>query len=465
MKYLLCAMGAFLIISLNFVDPEPIENPNRFHAILYQNKWPQTIEGTPGTWIGIVSPVAADLDHNGRKELVVSAQGNSDGHLSTLYIFESNGDQRSKVGIDYYIDPRSFPSIADMDSDDEMEIVVEGSHPLGLDNRIFVFDHYGNLETSLEIDYQMSDDLFSAVVLVDLNNDHNPELIYGGWGVAGPQLIVLDNGGNYLPGFPVNLENTMQAQTNTPAVGNLDDDSDREIVAISHKNNLPADTTNIRAFHSDGTMLWAAQVYAISSCDPVIGDVNDDGYDEVVFTSEGGVHILDRQGDFLLNQNLGQQMIHSNVALADLDGDHDLEIIFGYQLAWNAIHHDGTVIFSETFEGVVNNPPNVGDIDGDGSPDIVFNSDNDIYALDANGDILDGFPIPMEPIAYSASSLDDISGNGRVDLISSSNWLWPTLEVGILYAWNLTTDYDPSAMHWQMYQHDPQHTGNYSSSL
>jgi hypothetical protein len=462
MKNVLLAMGAFLIASLNFVDPVPVENPNRFHAVIYQDKWPQTIEGTPGTWIGIVSPVATDLDHDGRKELVVTAQGNSEGYLSTLYIFEANGDLSSRVDIDYYIDPRSFPSIADMDGDDELEIVVEGSHPLGLDHRIFLFDHNGNLETSFEIDYQMSDDLFGAVVLADVNSDQNPEFVYGGWGVAGPQLIALDTVGNYLPGFPVTLENTMQAQTNTPAVGNLDDDGDREIVAISHKNNQPADTTNIRAFDNDGTTLWTTQVYAISSCDPVIGDVNDDGFDEVVFTSEGGIHILDRDGGFLLNLNLGQGMIHSNIALSDLDGDSDLEIIFGYQLAWNAIHHDGTAVFSHTSEGGVGNPPNAGDIDGDGAPDIVFNSDDDIYALDINGEILDGFPIPMEPIAYSASSLDDLSGNGQVDLISSSNWLWPTIEVGILYVWDLTTDFDSSTMHWPMYQHDAQHTGNYS---
>jgi hypothetical protein len=414
-------------------------------------------------WIGAVSPVIADLENDGIKELVVSAQGNSEGYLSTLYIFEANGEQRSKVNINYYIDPRSLPAIADIDGDSLMEIIVEGSDSLGSGQRILVFDSNGVLERSLEIEYQMSDDLFASVVLADINSDEILEIIYGGWGIEGPKLVVLDNNGNDLPGFPVTLENTLQAQTNTPAVGNLDDDSDREIVTISHKNNQPADTTNIRAFDSDGMTLWSSQVYSISSCDPVIGDVNNDGYNEVVFTSEGGVYILDRNGNFLLDRELGQNMIHSNIALGDLDGDEDLEIIFGYRVQLNAIHHDGSTIFSYTSDGVVHNPPNIGDVDGDGSLDVIFNSDDDIYALDVNGEILDGFPMIMDPIAYSSSSLGDISNNGQVDLISSSNWLWPTIEVGTIYVWDLGHIHDPSKMHWKMFQHDPQHTGCYSS--
>src|SRR3989304_7795899 len=111
----------------------------------------------------MVSPVIADLDDDGIKELVVTTQGNSEGQLSTLFIFEANGELRSKVDVDYYFDPTGFPSIADVDNDDEMEIVMECT---GLtDNQILIYNSQGNLEQNFAIEFQMSDDLFGSTVL------------------------------------------------------------------------------------------------------------------------------------------------------------------------------------------------------------------------------------------------------------------------------------------------------------
>lgn len=428
-----------------------------------QGNWPQTIYGEPNVWIGMVSPVIADLDNDGLKELIITTQGNSAGHLSTLFIFEANGDQRAKVDVDYYFDPRSFPSIGDIDNDSAMEIIMECTGDL--DNAILIYDSQGNLEQTLVIDYQMSDNLYASTILADINNDNALEIIYGGWYLDGSRLVVLDNNGNNMPGFPALAENDGTSEINTPVVGNLDEDDDWEIVTVSHLNNAPLDSTNIRAYNIDGSILWSQKIYSISYCDPAIGDVNNDGSNEVVLTSENGVYMLDKNGNFLMNLSLGIDMSHSNVALADLDNDNDLEIIFGYGMDMYAIHHDGTVIFTYTNDWLTQHPPMAGDINNDGSPEIIFNSDNDIYALDINGSVLPGFPKPMELIAYSSPSIDDIDNNNKVDVISSSNWIEPYVDEGIIYVWEMNGDYLQSAMDWQMYQHDPQHTGNYNSGV
>jgi len=152
-------------------------------------------------------------------------------------------------------------------------------------------------------------------------------------------------------------------------------------------------------------------------------------------------------------------MSHSNIALADFDNDNDLEIVFQYQEQLNVIHHDGSIIFSFPSDWIGHHPPVVGDIDHDGSPDILFNSDNEIYALNINGDVINGFPKPMELIAYSSPSIDDLHNDGKVDVISSSNWIEPEIDEGIIYVWELDSDYQQSTMQWPMFQHDPQHTG------
>ncbi len=428
-----------------------------------QGNWPQTIYGEPYVWIGMVSPVVADLDNDGIKELVVTIQGNSQGHLSTLFIFEANGEIRSQVDVDYYFDPTRFPSIADIDNDGAMEILMACVGPS--DNQILIYDSQGNMEQNFAIEFQMSDDLFGSTVLADVNKDSTLEIIYGGWYLDGARLVVLDNNGNNMPGFPVLLEeNNGTCQTNTPAVGNLDDDDDWEIVTISHKNNTPPDTTNIRAYNIDGSLLWAQKIGSISNCDPVIGDVNNDSFNEVIFTSEDGVYILDKNGNFLLNLTLGQGMDHSDIALADLDNDNDLELIFEYGFEIYAIHDDGTIMFTNSSAWISLNPPVVGDINNDNFPDIVINSEDSVYALNASGVVLEGFPKPMRPISwYTYPAVDDIDNDGKVDVVSSSNWIdtVPDSAIGIIYVWELNSNYNQSTMQWQMYQHDPQHTGYY----
>lgn len=427
-------------------------------ATLSAQGWPQTIHGEPNTWIGSVSPVVADLDNDGIKELVITTQGNSGGHLSTLFIFEASGDLRTRVDVDYYFDPMGFASIGDIDNDNEMEILIEAN------GQILIYDSQGNLEQNLPVAFQMSDDMFGATVLADVNKDSTLEIIYGGWYSDGSRLVVLDNNGNNMPGFPILLESSGTSQTTTPAVGNLDDDADWEIVIISYLNNSP-DSTNIRVFNIDGSLLWSQKILPVSFSDPVIGDVNDDGYNEVMVTSADGIYILDNDGNFLLTLPLGVDMDHSNMALADLDTDNDLEIVFEYGFRLYAMHDDGTVIFCDSSAWVVLNPPVVGDINNDSFPDIIVNSEDSIYALNANGVILTGFPKPLTPISwYTYPTIDDIDNDGNVDVISSSSWIEPTIATGIIYVWELGSDYDQSTMQWSMYQHDPQHTGYYHYS-
>ncbi len=464
-----------IVIALSFVLPlvtfvhgeagreSTSSNTSNITNYGYHDGWPQILTADTYIWGGIVSPVVTDLDKDGFKELLAIQQGEP----SKLYVFEQNGSLKFDI-IEMpanapYVDPRGFPTVGDINNDGYDEIIVES---VGEVNELLIYSHSGALLYEWVEDYRISDTLYSSTVLVDLDLDGNPELSYGGWSLEGPFLVVFDNQGSYKPGFPIQLEDTSQAETNTPAVGNFDEDVQLEIVAISHENNQPTDLSNIRAFNNNGSLLWEQHLDAIIYNDPAVGDINHDGFDEVIFTSTKGIHILDRQGQYLVNESIGVDGDSSNIALVDINFDKTLEVIFGYNTQIYAMDDTGTILWSYDTGWNTHYPPVSGDITGDGIPDIITSSDGLVWAWNSDGELLPDFPISVEANAYGACSLADIDNNGMVELIASSDWRWNgDYNEGYIYIWDLLTTYNASKMEWPMFQHDPQHTGMYPHSL
>jgi len=180
---------------------------------------------------------------------------------------------------------------------------------------------------------------------------------------------------------------------------------------------------------------------------PTIGDVDNDGVNEIVFGSLAGkVWVLEADGSVLWTADTtiaGQSTpsaVNSAPVVADIDNDGDVEIIVGVgslqvpnqQGGVVALDHNGSRLWShqgfDTFnmwtdggpdgykEGVYSSPA-VGDIDGDGFLDIVFGGwDNRIWALDRNGNPLSGFPFVHYDTTWGSPSLFDVDNDGREEI-------------------------------------------------
>ncbi|HEX2958021.1 MAG TPA: VCBS repeat-containing protein, partial [Chitinispirillaceae bacterium] len=116
-----------------------------------------------------------------------------------------------------------------------------------------------------------------------------------------------------------------------PAVGSIDGDQRPEIIVPSYDGYM-------HCFSPDGSLLWKYQFdngkgKFIGASGAVVGDLNGDNIPEVVFTTYSieqnvsSLILLDNKGTQLHKASLAKRGSMSPPCLADIDGDHTLEIV------------------------------------------------------------------------------------------------------------------------------------------
>lgn len=220
------------------------------------------------------------------------------------------------------------------------------------------------------------------------------------------------------PGWPADLPAAAQS---SPAVGDLTVDGIPEIV-VGYGGTFDLNANGgVRAFRRDGTQLWDRPSLDLGDPDaftqgvvstPAIADVDGDGDAEVAWGSlDFRVYLVD--GDNGANHNGNwpldvQDTVFSSPALHDLDGDGKKEIIVGTDgpgINGNPQNIFGRLRvlrqdtaadlpgFPKIFDQVIFSSPVVGDIDGDGQPEIVHGTGT--FWTNANNG---AFPAPLHRV-------------------------------------------------------------------
>ncbi|MDX1417596.1 MAG: VCBS repeat-containing protein, partial [Candidatus Promineifilaceae bacterium] len=389
------------------------------------------------------SPALADVTGDGKLEIVVAT---NNGHI---LVIRHNGEELWRVDSAPYFGLEagkqkinSGPAVADIDADGQMEIVVGAgttSRSTCTHGGIIVLEHTGQVKPGWPVLTQDWDipptgcreTIFSTPALGDLDLDGDLEIVAGGFD---KRIYALHHTGQFVSGFPPNSY---------------------------HFNRFGWDVLEGRL----GDTIWSSAAIADLTgdgfLDVIIG--SDEGnYDETwlpvlepwhcpyspVYTPGycgGSVYALDRHGNLLDGfPRYILEAISSSPAIMDVNEDGTPEIFIGTGTYYYNQSPDkpteGFRLFGFDSRGndlpgwaggqVVGGPvpasPAIGDITGDGQPNIVVAAgDKKLYAWHINGSMVSGFP--MTPRTHFDQVLEgydvgtgfilaDYTGDGKMEI-------------------------------------------------
>ena len=200
----------------------------------------------------------------------------------------------------------------------------------------------------------------------------------------------------------------------SPSLADIDNDGELEVVVGTANF---ANTGGIYAIEADGTLKWKYPTgdYGTYAC-PAIDDIDDDGLIEIVFVSYAGkITVLEHDGT--AKWILDKGSAGTKVAIADVDGDGDLEVIAGAANKIWLLNADGTEAWNKDF--IIGTEPAVADVDGDGDLEIVFAAlgTKTIVALNADGGTQwTSSPVAGQDCQVSLSITNDLNSDGKPDI-------------------------------------------------
>ncbi len=394
------------------------------------------------------SPVLADMTNNGVPDVVVAtnkgiviAVRNNGTILWTRDVAPSFGMPAGTHEI------ASSPAVADIDLDGWPEVVIGvGTTKAGCSpvhhGGVIVLEHDGTVRPgwprqSVDADGDgCRDSVNSTPALANLDADAELEIVAGGFD---KKIYAWNPNGSLVPGFPPDSYHLQRFPTwpnlvgsladtiwSSPAVYDVDMNGSAEIF-------IGTDEGFFDARYGGNAYGW--------SCPYALPPGWAPGY------CGGSLYGLRADGSHLSGfPKYLLEAIMSSPSLADVTGDGIAEIFvgngtfyyynspdsptYGFQVFGYSLNGQPLPGWPVNVGGPISAAPAIGDITGDGAPEIVIPSlDSRVYAFRVNGQPVPGFPMtPRRETGQTGTQfsrsvvLGDYDGDGKMEIFLNNSW-------------------------------------------
>ncbi|MBS3089706.1 S8 family serine peptidase [Candidatus Pacearchaeota archaeon] len=499
--------------------------------------WPVHIPyGLGNLYAGDIVPNIADLDKDGTYEIIINRGRFGSSYYSTLFAFHANGSimWESNVGFNESLNVEgesilSQPSIGDIDGDGYNEILLyRTNYSGGYNASIYAISHKGAVKDGWPV--SVPNAFIPYSLISDLDRDGVDEVILFLSIVIEDEyekVVVLKNGKiEHEWKLPQPLY--IYGDFKNPAVGNLDNDPELEIVLSFVNNpNVPGvpPGTSLMAYNSDGSKVVGWPIYMNGTAINThvsVGDITNDSKSEIIFG------ILDHSKQLVIFAYQGngslvsgfpvylQNITSSNgravniiadgsFALGDVDNDGFRDIVVTsagiYATGYNTyvIHHNGSLMNSWPKDilkvrSAISYGPVLADLDNDDKLEILVTGGSafpleyetgfgytrttdygGVWAWHSNGSVVSGFPKGTQVHPYSSAAIKDLDGDGNLELIASSTYdsvmlrdemgIFRQRREGTIYVWDLNADALSPKQEWLQYRKDSAQSGCFECSL
>ncbi|MEK6645898.1 MAG: VCBS repeat-containing protein [Candidatus Firestonebacteria bacterium] len=401
------------------------------------------------------SPVFVDMDLDGKCEVAIAG-------TQQIYLFNYKGEILAgwpkQTWVTESFQTHSCISAGDIDGDGKKEIIAISKNTPTVNQpptvKISVWDIKGEYKAGWPQTINGIIEYALTPTVVDINKDGKDEIIIS---VMLPRargnlgaVYIFEGLGKELLGWPQTIPpiNENSAWISSVAVGDIDKDGILEIV-------VGTINAQVYAWHLDGRLVNNFPVRGNEEdrfyTAPSLGDVDGDGFLEIAIggcnNNQASLLYLWKYDGKLVSEwpkNISSN-IQSNVVFADLDGDKKNEIVFGtnageklYVLKGDGSNFAG---WPQILDSWICNDAVIADLDGDNKLDIIIgSSEQNLYAYNSQGKLLDGFPIPMgkNSATQRSPAIGDIDNDGLLEIAYATNqeiFVWKTKSRNLKPVW------------------------------